>query len=82
MDISFKLTPRILKNTQRLVHLYNTNLNFREQFDVLLGRPNVTFQGQPLVAYAWVIYKISPHYYSQAKEVWESQEKIKDLIIK
>ncbi|OGE19565.1 hypothetical protein A3A14_02965 [Candidatus Daviesbacteria bacterium RIFCSPLOWO2_01_FULL_43_38] len=82
MDISFKLTPRILKNTQRLVHLYNTNLNFREQFDVLLGRPNVTFQGQPLVAYAWVIYKISPHYYSQAKEVWESQEKIKDLLVK
>lgn len=81
MDISFKITPRILKNTERLVRLYNTNLHFREQFDALLDRPRMTFQGQPLVVYAWVIYKISPRYYSQVKEVWESQENIKDLLV-
>lgn len=81
MDISFRLTPRLLKNTQTLVRLYNTNLHFREQFEALLSRPNVTFQGQPLAAYAWVIYKISPRYYSRAKEVWGSQERIKDLLV-
>lgn len=81
MDISFKITPRILKNTERLVRLYNTNLHFREQFDALLDRPRMNFQGQPLVVYAWVIYKISPRYYSQVKEVWESQENIKDLLV-
>lgn len=81
MDISFKITPRILKNTQTLVRLYNTNLGFREKFDVLLTRPNVTFQGQPLTLYAWVISKISPRYYPQVKEVWESPEKVKDLLV-
>lgn len=75
------LTPRILQNTLKLVRLYNTTPQFRQEFDSHLSDPKVLFQGVPLKVYLRIITATSLKYRRYEKEVRSDPEKFKELLI-
>ncbi|MDO8638299.1 MAG: hypothetical protein Q7R43_01895 [Candidatus Daviesbacteria bacterium] len=80
MNENNKFSERLLKNTQELVFLYNTNQGFKERFDKLVTVPKATFKGQSLRTYVKIITTISPRYHHFEKEVRHSSEKYSELL--
>ncbi|MFH0936707.1 MAG: hypothetical protein V1808_00215 [Candidatus Daviesbacteria bacterium] len=77
-----KLTARILKNTQELVKLYNTNPKFKQLFDQYLSNPSVTYLGLPLKLYPRVITAVSQKYKFYDKQIRSDPGKNQELLEK
>lgn len=82
------LNPNIIRDTRKLISLYQTSLNFRAAFDRVTAKNiNTTYLGRPIKLYVEVLANISSGYkadYAQVRKIvlQDTDRKVGELFAK